>query len=584
VTINAGGSNNPNGRPNGNSFNVQATGIATFLNTGPGNDMVNVGGNGNSTGGPSAVSLDPIQGTLTVDGQGGTNTLTLNDQGAAGPEQYTVTSRMVSRSNSAGVIYSNIQNLVLEGGNHGNTFDVGSTPAGTNVTVDTGTGVNKVNVGGPGQNLDGIMGPLTIADQGTDRVYLNDHLSLGGHTYTLTTSTLSRSAAGLISFDLTKATVYVIGGGGRNTLSAAGVLTHWTINATNAGWWGSKVHFTAMQNLVATTIANTFKFVNAGNITGYLTGDGGTLDYSANGGLPITVNLQMQTASAIGGTVSAISGLIGSTATTNTLYAANAFNNWAINQPNGGTLNGLTGFVFSGIENLVGGTGVDIFKIFPTGTVSSIDGQGAPSGQGDWLDYSPFATAVQVNLVTGSATNVGGGAPGSVKNIQDVMGGSGSNTLTGDAQGNLLIGGHGTITGGTGRSLLIGHSGSNTITGGSGGSASGGDILIPGATVYDTDTNPHLLALMSILAEWQSADSYDTRFNDINQGTAYPGGSHLNGTNTLSLGSTVFSDIVPNTLNGATSQQGLTPPVDWFFASPLDNLFGYETGEHMNNT
>jgi hypothetical protein len=102
---------------------------------------------------------------------------------------------------------------------------------------------------------------------------------------------------------------------------------------------------------------------------------------------------------------------------------------------------------------------------------------------------------------------VAGGAAGSLKNIQDVHGGSGSNNLTGDAQGNILIGGQGSITGGTGRSLLIGHSGSNTITGGSGGSANGGDILIPGATIYDTDTNANLLALMSILAEWQSADS-----------------------------------------------------------------------------
>jgi len=189
--------------------------------------------------------------------------------------------------------------------------------------------------------------------------------------------------------------------------------------------------------------------------------------------------------------------------------------------------------------------------------------------------------------LNGSASNVGvpSGTAGSVKNIQDVLGGSGSNFLTGNAQGNILIGGQGSLIGGTGRSLLIGHSGSNHITGGSGGSANGGDILISGSTIYDTDTNAHLFALMSILAEWQSTtESYDTRFHDINQGMAYLGGSHLNGNSTLNLGTTVFNDFVPNTLIGAISNQGQTPPVDWFFASSLDTLLGFEIGEHKNNS
>jgi hypothetical protein len=46
----------------------------------------------------------------------------------------------------------------------------------------------------------------------------------------------------------------------------------------------------------------------------------------------------------------------------------------------------------------------------------------------------------------------------------------------------------GTITGGTGRSLLIGGGGSANITGGSGANAAGGDILIGGKTSYDRDT------------------------------------------------------------------------------------------------
>ena len=73
-----------------------------------------------------------------------------------------------------------------------------------------------------------------------------------------------------------------------------------------------------------------------------------------------------------------------------------------------------------------------------------------------------------------------GGAAGAVTNIQDVHAGNGGSSLTGDSQGNILVGGAGadTITGGTGRSLLIGDQGADQITGGS---TSGGDILIGGA-------------------------------------------------------------------------------------------------------
>ena len=117
-----------------------------------------------------------------------------------------------------------------------------------------------------------------------------------------------------------------------------------------------------------------------------------------------------------------------------------------------------------------------------------------------------------VNLQTGAATAVAHG----LSNIQNVHGSNGGSTLTGDSQGNILIGGTGNdaITGGTGVSILIGDQGGDHITGGS-----GGDILIGDATSYDAMTTANESALMSILAEWQSADSYANRFSDINTGT-----------------------------------------------------------------
>jgi hypothetical protein len=84
---------------------------------------------------------------------------------------------------------------------------------------------------------------------------------------------------------------------------------------------------------------------------------------------------------------------------------------------------------------------------------------------------------------------------------------------------------------------------------------------------------------MSILAEWQSSDSYATRFSDIDTGT----GGGLNGTHKLNYGTTVFDNRKVNTL---TAQPG-TAIVDWFFgnfAVGHTTINNFETGEHKNNT
>jgi hypothetical protein len=82
-------------------------------------------------------------------------------------------------------------------------------------------------------------------------------------------------------------------------------------------------------------------------------------------------------------------------------------------------------------------------------------------------------------------------------------------------------------------------------------------------------------ALMSILAEWQSSDSYATRFTDINTGT----GSGLNGTVRLNFGTTVKDDAAADTVSAAVS----TAALDWFFKGTGDVLQNVEPGEHINN-
>ncbi|HEV3235670.1 MAG TPA: hypothetical protein VGZ25_01695, partial [Gemmataceae bacterium] len=100
-----------------------------------------------------------------------------------------------------------------------------------------------------------------------------------------------------------------------------------------------------------------------------------------------------------------------------------------------------------------------------------------------------------------------------------------------------------------------------------------GDILIGGTTSYDTTNST---ALMAILAEWQSADSYAVRTDEITDG-AIPG--HLGFK--LAVGSTVTNNPATTAehLNGHASATQL----DWFFAATALQHSALETGEIVNN-
>jgi hypothetical protein len=164
---------------------------------------------------------------------------------------------------------------------------------------------------------------------------------------------------------------------------------------------------------------------------------------------------------------------------------------------------------------------------------------------GDWLDYSALSTAVTANLTTAAATGFG-----SVVNVQNILGGNGVDTLTGNAKGNILVGGAAadTITAGTGRSLLIGGFGADTVKGGS-----AEDIVIGSNTNFDSN----LPALSSILAEWQSSNTFAVRVSHLRNG----GG--LNKNNTLVADVTVHNDSAPDSITGGAS-------ADWLWGQPAE--------------
>jgi Ca2+-binding RTX toxin-like protein len=278
------------------------------------------------------------------------------------------------------------------------------------------------------------------------------------------------------------------------------------------------------------------------------------------------------------------------TAGADTLVGPDTATTWDITGTDAGVVHGaafyaqvfLADVAFTGFETLVGGSGGNTFQFAPDASVSGqIDGGGGVNA----LDYSAWATGVRVNLSTGAATAVAGG----VLNFQNATGGSGDDLLAGNAASNVLVGGAGNdvllggagkdiLQGGDGRDLLAGGSGSDVLDGGG-----GDDILIGGTIAYfDESTGAvNQAAIDAVMKEWTRTDldglgamqSYNTRMGDLR------GGGGLNGSYLLSPAggnATVFDDLASDTLTGGAG-------LDWFFANKKqDTITDQAAGEKVS--
>jgi hypothetical protein len=359
-----------------------------------------------------------------------------------------------------------------------------------------------------------------------------------------------------------------------NLLVGSSANTLWNITGANGGTatpsGGAAFTFSSFPTLAGGAGNDTFKFTGASaSEAGYVDGGAGanTFDYSAYPGA-IAVNVGANAATAVkslnGGGVFEIQNFIGNSTSTNHLVGPNTTDTWNLTGSNAGTFMG-TG-TFSGFPNLTGGSGDDTYHF---AVAASLSGYLGDIGGHNWLDYSAWTSALTANLGGGSAS----GVAGSVTGIQNVVGGTGNDMLTGGASGGILIGGAGTdtITAGTGRSILIGDAGSDQLTAGA-----SGDILIGGSTSYDAPASR--AALVAVLAEWQRTDiNYTSRVTDIRNGTGLTGG------NKLAWSTNVLDDGASNALTGNAAASG--NELDWFFANQAaghDTVLNLVTGEQIN--
>jgi Ca2+-binding RTX toxin-like protein len=138
---------------------------------------------------------------------------------------------------------------------------------------------------------------------------------------------------------------------------------------------------------------------------------------------------------------------------------------------------------------------------------------------------------------------------------------AGNDQVFGDSGNDIAVGGDGNdkLYGSSGRDVLIGGDGADTLFG-----ETHDDILVAGPTLHDENDD----ALVAILAEWTSSNSYTTRVNNLRLG----GGA--NGLFVLD-GATVFDDGLIDTLRGDGS-------LDWFLFGPGDKLKDKAGNELVN--
>ena len=176
-------------------------------------------------------ALQSPPGTLLINAAkaAGIDTVRVNDpSGFMG--SYTVTATQVTRSSGFSMTYA-AENLTLNGGFFGDTFDIRSTAIGTKTTVSGSTGSDTFRVGNEANTLDGIQGTL-ILDGGVNGEGLEDQVTFADQG-----STVARSYTFRADQYLARTGSAMIGYGGmeRLTLNAGNSADSVAVVATAPG-------------------------------------------------------------------------------------------------------------------------------------------------------------------------------------------------------------------------------------------------------------------------------------------------------------------------------------------------------------
>ncbi|MFL5245771.1 MAG: beta strand repeat-containing protein [Gemmataceae bacterium] len=234
-----------------NSVNVQSTaaGAPVTVTAGSGTDSVDVGAIDfdSSHLGNQFGSLDPVRARVTVNGNGASTTLNVDDTAVITTQTYTIDSSNVNRTNSPGIGYSALSFLNAYTGFGSDTVNIESTGASQLTSVHGGPTTTSINLAPVSRNLDRITflevsraRTLNVDDQGSA---LGN--PPGSTAYSIGNSSLGRTATYLgfigsqpivatrsASINYRDMSNLVLNAGPRhNTISVGGTSATTTINA-----------------------------------------------------------------------------------------------------------------------------------------------------------------------------------------------------------------------------------------------------------------------------------------------------------------------------------------------------------------
>jgi hypothetical protein len=433
------------------------------------------------------------------------------------------------------------------GNDRGETIDVMGN-AGRRVIINVGNGSVNIDLCKGGDNLDRVTGRVEINSgsfsTGSYNLTLNDQANRFGNTYTVTDRSVSRPFSATVAYNPDRLGMLTLASGpGRSTFNVESfggverasceIRTGLGGDVVNVGRGGSLAGITGFVNLQGSgaarvtaddtaVITNRTYSVLRGGTAGVFAGfgNGGTIFFqdvgSANllagrGHDVINLHSDERTTGTFPVTVDGGRG-------TDLVQGSDHTALWSLDGADAGTYASplapptSRGIAFLHSENVVGGSESDYFSFKANGSLSgSVDGQGGE----DFLNYSDLPVGVRVDLLSGSASRVGG----SVIHIEDVIGSRNDDRIWGDDRENWLMGGPGgndilvgrggndrLVGSGTGRNLLVGGTGSDSLFGGR-----GDDILINGTTDYDNDQ----ASLEGIMAIWMAPTSGAGRQADL---------------------------------------------------------------------
>ncbi|BCM26284.1 calcium-binding protein [Methyloradius palustris] len=533
---------------------LDASGNGTGINNGLTDQLASIenltGGNGNDS-----FTLSVLPSTVSgvksgvVDGGSGNDTLTYNVSTSL---YANLATGVVGTSSAATTQYlSNLENLT---GGSGNDTLIGD--ANANILTG-GLGSDSLEGGAGADTLVGGGGTDTASYAGAGAavtVNLTDN-QLGNVTSTLGVTQTGDAAgdqfSGIENITGSGFNDYligdlnansIVGGVGNDTLEGIGGTVGDTLDGGTGTDTVSYLHATA--GVSASLLSSTYAGVagNSGTITGFGTDTFTSIENlvgSANNDILVSRDRTVATTGTLGANLQGGGGndtLIASNRTgavgadsldggTGTDTASFERLTTAVNvvldiSGNGTATSNGTSDQLTSIENLIGSAGNDTFTVAYVPTGIAANGGVINGGAGNDTVIYTATGGVYANLATASVGNtLATAVAGILSNVENLTGGSGNDTLTGDINANILSGGLGndTLEGGAGSDTLIGGGGTDTASYAGYVPASG----TTGVTVNLTDNVYG--SVTSTLAVAQTGDALGDQFSGISNviGSAY---------------------------------------------------------------